>query len=223
MSAEPHASIAEIEHRLADVTERVRAAGGDHVRIVGVTKRHPVELLVAAVAAGVVDLGENYAQEFAAKRSEVTGAHWHFIGQLQTNKVRLVLSADGPDDAAVTIQSVDRNSLVDAIARIGPGTDVFIQMDLSGVAGRGGAAPDEVESLVERAVDRGLVVRGLMAVAPLDAGESEVARGFASVRRRCDELGLGEASMGMSEDFELAVAEGSTMIRIGSALFGMRS
>ena len=216
----------EIAERYASVVERIGVAGGNDVTVIAVTKKHPVAVVAAAVEAGLIDIGENYAQELATKRGEIGGARWHFIGQLQTNKARLLFPPPDPAEpdalGPLTIHSVDRNSLVDVIARLHPGAQVLIQVDLSGEPGRGGAAPEQVDALVERAVSHGLDVLGLMAVAPFGSTTQDAAIGFSLVRDLRDKLGLRELSMGMSGDFEVAVAEGATMVRIGTAIFGSR-
>lgn len=205
--------------RRAEVEDRIRVAGGvpgpDGVTILAVTKTHPPAVAAAAVAAGLVDLGENYAAELADKAPQVSGARWHFIGQLQTNKVRLVAPV------VDVVQSVDRSSLVRELAKRRPGAIVFVQVDLAGVAGRGGVAPDGALALADECHAAGLVVDGVMGVAPI-GDEAVVGAAFAGLRRLADRLGVRHCSMGMSDDLELAVREGSTMIRVGTALFGSR-
>jgi len=210
-----------IAGRLGVLRDRIARAGGEGVTIVGVTKRHPVEVLRAAMAAGIGELGENYAQELAAKAAELdVRPRFHFIGQLQTNKVRIVAPV------ADVIQTVDRSSLVAALARRAPGATVMIQVDLAGIEGRGGCTWEEAPALVDEAAAAGLSVAGLMGVAIAAAtGEDRVVvrRSFERLRAMRDELGLAEVSMGMSDDLDEAVAAGSTMVRIGSALFGPRT
>jgi pyridoxal phosphate enzyme (YggS family) len=208
-----------VAERIGAVRTRIRAAGGDPdaVTIVAVTKTFGPAAIAAAVAAGCPDIGENYAQEALAKVDAVAacGARLHFIGRLQSNKVRAL----APHVALW--QSLDRPSVIDEVARWAPGAAVLVQVDLSGAAGRGGCAPDDVDALVARARRAGLVVRGLMGVAPL--GSPDDARpGFAALRAACDRLELPVCSMGMTDDLEVAVEEGSTMVRIGSAVFGRR-
>lgn len=215
MSADP-AAIAE---RAARVRDRIAAAGGDPaaVTLLAVTKRFPPEVVRAALAAGLADVGENYAQELAAKAAEVgDGPRWHFIGVLQRNKVRTVAGL------VHLWQSVDRLPAGAEIAKRAPGAAVLAQVDLAGVAGRGGCQPGEVPDLVAGLRDLGLDVRGLMAVGP--PGPPEEARpGFRLVRELADRLELPERSMGMTGDLEVAVEEGATMIRVGTALFGPRT
>lgn len=207
---------AEVGERLAVVRERLRACGGDGVRIVAVTKAFGADAITAAVANGLDDIGESYAQECVAKLDGVADPPTvHFIGGLQRNKVRLLAPV------VDVYQSVDRASLVDEIAKRAPGARVMIQVDLSGEITKGGCGPDEVAPLVDRATAAGLRVEGLMGIGPL--GPPEAARpGFGLLRSLVDRHGLAECSMGMTDDLEVAVQEGSTMIRIGTALFGPR-
>ena len=203
------------EH-VAAVRERVAGAGGEgRVTIVAVTKGFGPEAVAAAVAAGVDDVGESYAQELLAKAGAVAPPRWHFVGRLQANKVRSLAGT-------VSLwQSVDRPRLVDELARRAPGARVLVQVDVSGEPSKGGCPPAGVPALVERASSAGLEPAGLMAVGPL--GPPEDARpGFRAVTALADRLGLPERSMGMSADLEVAVQEGSTMVRVGTALFGPR-
>jgi pyridoxal phosphate enzyme (YggS family) len=215
-----------IGDRLDALRDRIRTAGGDDgVVVVGVTKGHPASAVRAAIAAGIDQIGESYAQEWAAKSAELgdvvggPGVVRHFIGQLQTNKVRLVAPI------VDVFQTVDRSSLVDALATRAPGAHVMVQVDLAGAPGRGGVAFESAPALVTQATDAGLVVDGLMGVAPLPDPDDRAAsrRGFERLRALRDELGLRSLSIGMSDDLEEAVAAGSTMVRIGTGLFGPRS
>lgn len=203
---------------VARVRQRIEAAGGDpeRVRIVAVTKGHGVDAVRAAAAAGLVDVGESYAQELMAKAEELdTDVHWHMIGRLQRNKVRQIA-------AFVHLwQSVDRLSLAGEVARHTPGAVVLVQVNVSGAEQQGGCPPERVAPVVEGCADLGLDVRGLMAIGPMGAPEASRAA-FRNVRELADRLGLPERSMGMSDDLEAAVAEGSTLVRIGTALFGPR-
>jgi uncharacterized pyridoxal phosphate-containing UPF0001 family protein len=178
-----------------------------------VSKGFGPEAVRAAAAAGIVDVGENYAQELTEKAQEVT-ARWHFLGHVQRNKVRSIAPV------VHLWQGVDRMAAGEEIARRAPGARVLVQVRLAGEA-RNGCEPDEVPVLVERLDALGLDVRGLMAVGP--AGPPALARpGFAQVRAMADRLGLVECSMGMTDDLEVAVEEGSTMVRVGRGLFGAR-
>jgi pyridoxal phosphate enzyme (YggS family) len=187
----------------------------DEVTIVAVTKGFGEEAVLAATASGLVDLGENYAQELAAKHGSAPDARWHFIGRLQSNKVRLLA---GQVDVW---QSLDRPKLLTRVAEHAPGATVYLQVNISGESEKGGCEPAAVPHLLDRAAACDLDVQGLMGVASQDSA-SEVRRQFASLRALVDDLGLVGCSMGMTGDFEIALGEGSTMIRVGTALFGPR-
>ncbi|HYN32133.1 MAG TPA: YggS family pyridoxal phosphate-dependent enzyme [Ilumatobacteraceae bacterium] len=206
--------LAAIERQIAEV-ERVF---NHEVRIVAVTKGFGEEAIEAAVSAGCSVIGENYAQELATKRAviERLAPEVHFIGRLQTNKVRLV--ADLVDVWA----SLDRASLVDEVAKRATAARVLIQVDATGDPAKGGCSVAEVTALVARARDLGLVVDGLMTVGPTGEPAESARKGFRQVRDLVDDLGLDVCSMGMSGDLEVAVQEGSTEVRIGTALFGPR-
>jgi uncharacterized pyridoxal phosphate-containing UPF0001 family protein len=190
------------------------------VRIVAVTKGFGTEAVVAARAAGLHDIGENYANELVAKAAELEGdtsltpMRWHFLGAIQRNKVARLAPIVG------VWQSVSRAEEGERIARSAPGATVFVEVDTTGLSGRNGCPPDGVRTLVVRLRDTGLDVRGIMTVAAPDPDAARVA--FGTVRSLADELGLAERSMGMTDDLEAAVRAGTTMVRIGRALFGER-
>ncbi|MBW3580268.1 MAG: YggS family pyridoxal phosphate-dependent enzyme [Actinobacteria bacterium] len=200
------------------VRDRIATAGGDPsaVRLVAVTKGFGPGAVAAAVAAGVVDVGESYASELVGKaNSAPPGVRWHFVGRLQSNKVKPVASL------VELWQSVDRPSLVRRLGERVPGARVLVQVNASGEVTKGGCRPADARDLVAHADDAGLDVRGLMTIGA--TGDPEDARpGFRLVRELADRLGLPERSMGMSGDLEVAVQEGSTMVRVGRALFGPR-
>ena len=210
--------------RLAELRRRIAAAGGDtaRVRIVAVTKGLAPEAAEAALAAGCRDLGENYADELVAKAARLqaagrdAGVCWHLIGGIQRRSVARLAPHVG------LYETVDRLEEGVALARHAPGAAVLVEVDTTGMPGRGGVPLDAAGRLVEGLVALGLDVQGLMTVAaPGDADGAR--RCFAAVSSLVAELGLAEASMGMSDDFEIAVAEGSTMVRVGRALFGPRA
>jgi PLP dependent protein len=217
------ALVGAIAARGEDLRRRIAERTDRDVRIVCVTKAHPPEVAAAARLAGFADLGENYAQELAGKVEALAGleeragpVRWHFIGQLQTNKVRLVA------DVVDLWHTVDRPSLAAELAKRAPGARVLVQLDLAGIAGRGGCEPVDAPALVARCGELGLAVEGLMGVGP--PGPAEDARaGFRLLAGLADDLGLAERSMGMSGDLEVAVDEGATIVRVGSALVGPRS
>ena len=211
------ALVEQIAQRHRDIEARIAARTDRPVRVVAVTKGHPVEVAAAALAAGCGDLGENYAQELVAKADRIgrPGPDWHFVGQLQRNKVRSI------SEITALWHTVDRASLAAEIARRAPGAEVLVQLDLAGLPGRGGCDPDEAPALVEHCAGLGLAVRGLMGVGP--PGDPELARpGFRRLVAMADDLGLPERSIGMSADLDVAVEEGSTLLRVGTALVGPR-
>jgi pyridoxal phosphate enzyme (YggS family) len=216
--------------RIDAVRDRIAAAAPDPsaVRLVAVTKGFDTDTVRAALDAGLVDIGESYVQELVAKAVEIEGEiedgaapagrpapRWHAIGRLQRNKVRKAAPF-------VTLwHSVDRLSLGAEIARQAPGAAVLVQVNAAGEEQKGGCAPTMAPGLVAGLRDLGLDVRGVMTIAP--QGPPEVARAaFHTARTLRDRLGLTELSMGMTSDLEVALAEGATLVRVGSGLFGPR-
>jgi len=212
------APIADVVANLEVVRGRIRAAGGDPARVtvVAVTKKLPIASVQAAVDAGVVDVGENYAQELVVKAAEAPPAvRWHFLGPVQRNKV----AALAPH--VHLWQAVDRDDAAAAIAARAPGAAVLIQVNVTGEPGKHGCAVADAPAVVDHARALGLDVRGLMTVGPL--GDPDGARpGFRALADLARTLELSELSMGMSADLEVAVQEGATIVRIGTALLGPR-
>lgn len=212
---------AEIMERVAAVRDRIERAGGVGVRILAVTKGFGADAIVAAVAAGVIDVGENYAQEAVAKVEEVAvlgvAPRVHFIGHLQSNKVRMLAPV------VDVWQTVDRPSIIAELERRVPAARVFVQVNATGETSKGGCRLDAVDSVVAAATHAGLRVEGLMTIGPTATDAAATRAAFAATRAAVDRLGLAECSMGMSDDLEIAVGEGSTIVRVGTALFGRRS
>jgi pyridoxal phosphate enzyme (YggS family) len=207
----------DVRHAIARVRSRIVAAGGgDDVRILPVTKGFGPAAIEAAVAAGCSAIGENYAQELVAKRDACRSVEVHFIGRLQTNKVRLLT------DLVDVYETVDRAKLAREISKRAPGSRVLVQVDTSGDPGKGGCPLDEVDELVDIVGALDLELVGLMTVGPTTGGAAAARSGFRQVRAAVDRFGLTICSMGMSDDLEVAVEEGSTQVRIGTALFGAR-
>ena len=213
--------------RLDEVRERLAAAaarvgrGESEVTLVAVSKGAGSDLLRAAYAAGQRDFAENRPAAFAGRWGEVPGeARWHFIGRLQGNKVRVVRPG------AHLLHSLDRVDLAGYWAK-GPGLPppVLVQVNVSGDPAKAGVAPGEAEALVAAATGLGIEVQGLMTIPPLGASPAEARpwfRALAGLRRDLGRRwpGLQELSMGMSDDFEAAVEEGATLLRVGRAIFG---
>ena len=211
------ASCAELVAAKLDLArQRIRSAGGTDVRIVAVTKGFGPDAVAAALQAGLTDLGENYADELAAKWEE--GPRWHFLGAVQRNKVRAL--ADKVD----LWQGIDREAAGREIAKRAPGAHVLVQVNLSGDPRRNGCTFADAPALVERLRAVGLDVQGVMGVAPAGSADApEAARQpFRRLAALAASLGLPEVSMGMTGDLEVAVQEGATIVRLGTALFGPR-
>lgn len=230
-----------VSERLVDVYRRIEESDRDpsQVKIVAVTKGHGTEVVAAAIEAGLVDIGENYANELLEKASYLrdigqdraavgeraaVGDHgylpgdlaWHFLGSIQRNKVRRLARF------VSCWQGVYRRSEGEEIVKYQPGAQVFIQVKDDSALHRNGCELGQASALLKDLKSIGINVIGLMTVGVLARSESELRLAFRTVRRLADELGLQECSMGMSSDYELALKEGSTMIRLGTALFGPR-
>jgi pyridoxal phosphate enzyme (YggS family) len=210
-----------IRERLAALQSRVALAGGDvdRVRIVAVAKTFPADAIRAALAAGIVDFGENYADELCEKAAELAdeqAIRWRFIGAIQRNK----LARLAPFVACY--EGVTRIEEGRDIARRAPGASVLVEVDTTGLAGRNGVSPTAAPALVEALREVPIVVDGLMTVAPPGGGVA-AENCFHLVGELARDLGLSECSMGMSEDLEMAVAAGATEIRVGTSLFGPRA
>jgi pyridoxal phosphate enzyme (YggS family) len=207
----------------AGVRDAAREAGRDpeEITTIVVTKFHPASLVRELHAAGVRDFGENRHQEAQAKAEELRALDltWHFIGQLQSKKARQVRGY------ASVIHSLDRPSLVDALASDESALDCFVQLNLTDDPARGGVQDADLERMTEQVLSTaGLRLLGVMAVAPLD---EEPRRAFARVRTASERImalapGAGFISAGMSADYREAILEGATHLRIGSAITGNR-
>ena len=222
------------ENRLSVVRERIAAAAAranrsaDDVRLVAVSKTFPPESIDEALAEGVAILGENRVQEALAKAQLCRSAEWHLIGPLQRNKIRAAFSL------FTTIHSVDSVQLLRDIARVQEETGVrprlFLEVNVAGEASKHGFTPESVRAGIEETLSLGnLSVAGLMTVPPFTPDPEMSRPRFAKLRELRESLEaefgvfLPELSMGMSGDYEVAIEEGATFVRIGSALFGHRS
>lgn len=217
-----------VAERLAQVREAVETARArshhrQQVQLVGVSKRQPLEKLRQAHAAGLLDFGENYAQELREKADTLTGVRWHFIGPLQSNKVKLIAGSH-------LVHSIDRPKLLTKLESQGVAQDVLVQVNIAAEPQKAGIAPAELPTLLDRFADLDHVhCRGLMLIPP--QGTPEATRPhFAALRTLRDDLAktprpnvnLEALSMGMSSDFEIAIEEGATLVRVGTAIFGPR-
>jgi pyridoxal phosphate enzyme (YggS family) len=238
MTGEPSQPAARIRHNLREVHRRIAAAatasGRDSgaVRLVAVSKFMPVEALEYALAAGQYCFGENYLQEVLHKQEQLHDSRieWHYIGHLQTNKAR---QAAGK---FAWLHTLDNLRLAERIAAAtpesGPTLNVLLQVNVADDPDKHGLCAGEVPRFAEtllRAAHPGIRLCGLMTIGRLQAAPGERRAEFAALRRLSEQCGrefgqqyFSELSMGMSEDFEAAIAEGATMVRIGSAIFGTR-
>lgn len=216
-----------IAENVASVRARIAAAcarsGRDaqSVTLIAVTKVFPADYVEQAIAAGITDVGENRVQEARDKKPLVSGgARWHLIGHLQSNKAKDAVKLFD------MIQTVDSVDLAQKIARAaeaaGKRQEILLQVNIGGEAQKSGASPADVEALAREL--RGVAaldLRGLMTIPPIGAAE-ETRRHFRVLRAMRDGLGLQHLSMGMSDDFETAIEEGATLVRVGRAIFGSR-
>ena len=206
---------------LASVRTRIEAAcrraGRDpaSVTLVAVTKTVGLDQVRELQALGVTDFGENRVQDGLPKARALPQARWHFIGSLQRNKVRKALSA------FQVVHSVDSAELAAQIAQVAAETgwtgEVLIEVNVAGEEQKGGVPLEAAEGLIRSL--KGLRVTGLMTMAPLDADPEQARPVFRKLRELRDRLGLEHLSMGMSQDFEVAIEEGATLVRVGTALF----
>ncbi|MCU0608351.1 MAG: YggS family pyridoxal phosphate-dependent enzyme [Chitinispirillaceae bacterium] len=218
-------NLAQIENRISNACARADRDTGS-VRLIAVTKTCPAATAQILINLGIRDIGENRVQEIVEKAPQLTGDHTlHLIGHLQTNKVAHVLPF------VTWIHSIDREKLVSRIERCHTGAgriSALVEVNTSGEASKSGCMPDQCRALCERvASSTALEFRGLMTVGPLEGGEKATRASFELLRQlgdSCQDLAPRmELSMGMSGDFEWAIEEGSTMVRIGTALAGKRT
>jgi pyridoxal phosphate enzyme (YggS family) len=213
---------------LREVVDAADLAGRDpaDVTVVAVSKTVGIDEVRQAVAAGAHDFGENRAPEFTGKQALFPEERWHFIGSLQTNKVRQVV---GKAELIHSVDSLHLLRAIDARARdLGVVQPVLLEVGVSGEATKHGMPFEEAEEAVRAACDLpGVLVRGLMTMAPLARPESvrwvfqETADWMGRLRSlHCDAVDLTELSMGMTNDFTVAIEEGATIVRVGRAIFG---
>ena len=226
-----------LEHRLAKIRERIDAAARiagrnpSSIRLVAVSKTFPIDAVREAYAAGQRDFGENRVQEALQKISASADLkiRWHLLGHLQTNKARKAAPA------FATIQSIDSLELLEKVDRAaadaGTAPELLIQVDLAGEETKFGAPPDEARRILDRAMRcTAARVTGLMTLPPVPDSPEDARPFFRQLRELRDRwiaegvpgTMLGELSMGMSQDFEVGVEEGATIVRVGTAIFGSR-
>jgi pyridoxal phosphate enzyme (YggS family) len=225
-----------VRERVEQVMDRIARAAArsgrkaSDIRLVAVGKTHPVESIGEAIAAGVTVFGENYVQEAEKKIRAYPGAEWHLVGKLQKNKVKKAVSLFS------WIQTVDSVALLGEISRraieAGKVVPVLVEVNLAGEKTKAGVSAQELAELIEAAPELpGIRLKGLMAIPPWTEDPEEGRPYFVRLRETLAEcasrggagVGMTELSMGMSNDFEAAVEEGATMVRVGTAIFGSRA
>jgi pyridoxal phosphate enzyme (YggS family) len=214
----------QVQGRIADAVRRARREA-ESVRLVLASKTQPPAAVAAAFAAGARDFGENYVQEAVTKRAALGERDicWHLIGHLQTNKVRIAV------DTFDLIQTLDNQRLAAVLSRLHPSPPmpVLVEINLAGEASKSGIAPEDAEALINSVRDQ-VDVQGLMAIPPVISAPEAARPFFHELRELRDRLAaatglaLSELSMGMTDDFEVAILEGATIVRVGRAIFGER-
>jgi len=213
------------------ISEALKKSGRNEkaVTLVGVSKTKPVELIKEAVECGITVLGENRVQEIMEKYEHIDGVSWHLIGHLQKNKVKYIV------DKVELIHSVDSVELAREIdkqaKKIGKIQEILIQVNISGEESKSGIEPCEAESVCRQIAEfENVRVKGFMTMAPRLAGEDELREIFGGLRllmqkikeKNIENVELCELSMGMSGDYETAIMEGATIVRVGTGIFGLR-
>lgn len=197
--------------RIAANLKRVREQVGEHVRILAAVKYVPLEEMDTLREAGLTLLGENRAQELEEKATAYPDFTWHFIGQLQSRKVKQIVPY------ATLIHSVASESALKQLAtHATPETKILLEVNVAGEEGKAGIAPDELPRYLEQSP---VEVLGLMTMPPFTERPEDSRRHFARLKALADEHGLSELSMGTSQDFPIAAAEGATIVRIGTTLY----
>ncbi|MCA1828102.1 MAG: YggS family pyridoxal phosphate-dependent enzyme [Myxococcales bacterium] len=205
------AGLAEVNERIARACDRARR-DVRRIKLVAVSKLQPVEKVRRAIDAGHGIFGENYAQELRDKAAALPDAEWHFIGALQTNKVKMLAGK------VALIHTCDRLSLAKELSKRSGRQRVLIEVNIGREPQKAGVLPEHAPALLEQI---GALVRvdGLMCIPP---AEGDPRPHFRALRELAEKLGLEELSMGMSADYEIAIEEGATIVRVGTAIFGAR-
>ena len=221
-------NIREVQAKISESAKKV-GRNPEEITLVAVSKTKPVELIKEAVKCGMTQLGENRVQEVLEKYGYVDGAQWHLIGHLQKNKVKYIV------DKAVLIHSVDSVELAREIdkhaKKVGKIQDILIQVNISGEESKSGVEPENAEEICRQVAQLDNVkIKGFMTMAPREADENGLHRIFGGLKALMEEIkeknienvDLKELSMGMSGDYEIAVMEGATIVRVGTGIFGAR-
>ncbi len=218
-------NIENVRQKIADAAKRA-GRKPEEITLIGVSKTKPVTLISEAVDCGIIQLGENRVQEVMEKFVKLSGVKWHLIGHLQRNKVKYII------DKAEYIHSLDSFELAKEIDRqakkVGKIQKVLVQVNVSGEESKSGISPKEAAFFCESISSfENIRVKGLMTMAPKDADEKELRAVFGGLKRLSGEINIPHTemkhlSMGMSGDYEIAIEEGATMVRVGTGIFGSR-
>jgi len=210
--------IEEVKERAQELAEVVRTRSDGKAILLPVTKGFGVREVQAMLEVGLTKIGESYAQEILDKTEMITDNRiaWHMIGRVQRNKVRKL------SETVDLWHSVDRKELITEISKCKKNSKILIQVDMNDRYQQGGCSPEKVPDLIEFASDKGLNVKGLMTIG-VDQDINATRNIFSELAKLSEKLGLKEISMGMSNDFEIAIDYGATILRVGRSIFGERA
>ena len=210
--------IEEIKERAQELAEVVRTRSDGNAILLPVTKGFGVREVQAMLEVGLTKIGESYAQEILEKTEMITDDRiaWHMIGRVQRNKVQKL------SETVDLWHSVDRKELITEIAKHKKNSEILIQVDMNDRSQQGGCSPENVPDLIEFASDKGLNVKGLMTIG-VDRDINATRNIFAEMAKLSEKMGIKEISMGMSNDLEIAIDYGATILRIGRSIFGERA
>ena len=210
--------IEEVKERAQELAEVVRTRSDGNAILLPVTKGFGVREVQAMLEVGLTKIGESYAQEILEKTEMITDNRiaWHMVGRVQRNKVQKL------SETVDLWHSVDRKELITEIAKHKKNSEILIQVDMNDRSQQGGCSPENVPDLIEFASDKGLNVKGLMTIG-VDRDINATRNIFAEMAKLSEKMGLKEISMGMSNDFEIAIDYGATILRIGRSIFGERA
>jgi len=209
--------IEEVKDRAQELAEVVRTKSDGNAILLPVTKGFGAREVQAMLEVGLTKIGESYAQEILEKTKMITDNRiaWHMIGRVQRNKVRKL------SETVDLWHSVDRKDLIAEISKHKKNSKILIQVDMNDRSEQGGCAPENVPDLIEFASDKGINVEGLMTIG-VDRDINATKNVFAELAKLSEKMGLKEISMGMSDDFEIAIDYGATILRVGRNIFGER-
>jgi len=210
--------IEEVKERAQELAEAVKTKSGGNAILLPVTKGFGVGEVQAMLEVGLTKVGESYAQEILEKAKSITDDRldWHMIGRIQRNKVRKL------SETVDLWHSVDREELIAEISKHKSDSKILIQVDMNDRHEQGGCSPENVPNLIEFASDKGVKVEGLMTIG-VDHDIEATKNIFAELAKLSKKMGLKEISMGMSNDFEIAIDYGATILRVGRSIFGERA